>query len=168
MSHEIAHYYNGDLILKLILSLFTAIYWWNPFIYLLQNQITKILEINVDEIASYKWTLLYKSNSPFTISQRVNIMLDNILNPIKLSVFKTTALLFLSLSLFCFPIFISFEAWDIDPNVATEPFSIDEQNSFYINNNDGTFDLYIDNKYIITVTEVFDKSIKIIEREHTK
>lgn len=46
--HEIAHYYHGDLWIKLITELISIVYWWNPFVYLLKKQISKLLEIHID------------------------------------------------------------------------------------------------------------------------
>ncbi|MDE6053078.1 MAG: hypothetical protein K2G55_04815, partial [Lachnospiraceae bacterium] len=56
ISHEIAHYYNGDLMLKFVLSLLRAVYWWNPFIKLLQNQLIRLLEINIDKTVTRDWS----------------------------------------------------------------------------------------------------------------
>ena len=48
IKHELVHYYNGDLFLKFVLSFLKIVYWWNPLIYLLYNQLVRLLEINTD------------------------------------------------------------------------------------------------------------------------
>lgn len=48
LSHEIAHYYNRDLEIKAILQLLKIIYWWNPFVYLLNGEIDREMEIRAD------------------------------------------------------------------------------------------------------------------------
>lgn len=52
LRHEIAHYYRGDLIIKFLVACLTAIYWWNPLIWILQNQISRIMEIGADQLAT--------------------------------------------------------------------------------------------------------------------
>ena len=48
LSHEAAHYFHGDLCLKMLLKLLCVAYWWNPFVHLLENSFETILEMRVD------------------------------------------------------------------------------------------------------------------------
>lgn len=48
LNHEVAHYYHWDLWIKLITEIIGIVYWWNPFVYLLKKQISKLLEIHID------------------------------------------------------------------------------------------------------------------------
>ena len=98
------------------------------------------------------------------ISQRVKILLEDIEAPIKPSLPKSAFLLFLSMFLFLIPVFTTFEAWHAEPEIREETFEINCQNAFYIDNYDGTFDLYIDDNYISTITKIFNSSIPIKER----
>lgn len=80
--HECTHIKNRDNLLKTITKLMTCIFWWNPFCYLLLNEINRLQEYNCDYIvtnnlsqsekASYLETLLkvYSSSnsSPFHAS----------------------------------------------------------------------------------------------------
>lgn len=47
--HEITHYRHHDFLIKLGMSLLSAIYWWNPLCKVLSGQLDILLEIRVDE-----------------------------------------------------------------------------------------------------------------------
>lgn len=193
ISHEIAHYYNGDLLLKYLMSLFKIVYWWNPLIHLLKKQLNRLLEINTDSIITQNWsedqklnylsclvdsakekyivpvpckdeTLSFQSGNLFTTSQRVAFILEDIDAINKFSLPKSALLFFLSVFLFFIPVFTTFEAWHAEPQITEETFEINSQNAILIDNEYGTYDLYIDNNYIGTVPEVFDQTIPVIER----
>ncbi|WP_092472491.1 M56 family metallopeptidase [Desulfotruncus arcticus] len=44
LSHEVAHYYHGDLWIKIVTEFLHIIYWWNPFVCLLKNRYRKHLK----------------------------------------------------------------------------------------------------------------------------
>ncbi len=46
--HEYMHFLNKDLQILLLTELFTRVFWWNPFIYLLKTDIRRILELKCD------------------------------------------------------------------------------------------------------------------------
>ncbi|MBO5253908.1 MAG: M56 family metallopeptidase [Clostridia bacterium] len=46
--HEYMHFRNKDLQILLLTELFTRIFWWNPFIYILKADIRRILELKCD------------------------------------------------------------------------------------------------------------------------
>jgi beta-lactamase regulating signal transducer with metallopeptidase domain len=48
LSHEITHYYKKDLHVRFLCELLCIIYWWNPFMFILKNMISKVLEIDTD------------------------------------------------------------------------------------------------------------------------
>ncbi|MBS7578439.1 MULTISPECIES: M56 family metallopeptidase [unclassified Enterococcus] len=52
--HELQHIKNKDVAKKYIIEILTCIYWWLPFIYLLRNQISLIIELNVDSQVTEK------------------------------------------------------------------------------------------------------------------
>lgn len=41
--HELCHYYKKHLQIKILLEVVTAIYFWNPFIYILKNKLIRFL-----------------------------------------------------------------------------------------------------------------------------
>ena len=191
ISHEIAHYYNGDLLLKFVLSLLKAVYWWNPLIHLLQKQLVRLLEINIDSTVTHNWPesqklnyliclvesakenlivpckdeiLSFQSGDSSMISQRAKFLLEDIDAPVKTSLPGSAFLLFLSVFLFFTPVFTTFEAWHAGPEIQEDYFEVNSQNAFYIDNGNGTFDLYIGSNYIGTITEIFNPAIPIKER----
>lgn len=46
--HEYTHFLNHDTIVKLLVTLFCIIFWWNPVVYLLQKDLEQTLEIKCD------------------------------------------------------------------------------------------------------------------------
>lgn len=49
--HEYLHLNNRDILTKVLTNLFCAVYWWNPFVYLLKKDLNQSLEIRCDDIA---------------------------------------------------------------------------------------------------------------------
>ena len=99
------------------------------------------------------------------ISQRVKNMMEDIDAHNKSSLSKSAALLLLSMLLFFIPVFTTFEAWDTDPEIKQEVSAVNSKNAFFIINENGTYDLYLDNNYVGTATEIFDSTIPIKERK---
>lgn len=48
LQHEYIHLWNSDPAVKLLINILQCIFWWNPFIYLLQRDLEQILEIKCD------------------------------------------------------------------------------------------------------------------------
>lgn len=48
LMHENAHLKNRDLLIKLLINVACAIYWWNPIVYLLKKDLNQTLEIRCD------------------------------------------------------------------------------------------------------------------------
>ena len=46
--HEYTHFLNQDTLVKLLVTLFCMIFWWNPVVYLLQKDLEQTLEIKCD------------------------------------------------------------------------------------------------------------------------
>lgn len=80
---------------------------------------------------------------------------------------KTTASFLLSAGILCLIV--------IGPNILTfEPYAIPEKDAvgsvagkegiiFYLDNRDGTYDIYVDDQYFKTTVEIFDKHIPIYD-----
>ena len=50
--HECNHFYNHDILIKLMTRLFCCLFWWNPVVYLLSLELENILEIKCDLTAT--------------------------------------------------------------------------------------------------------------------
>lgn len=48
--HEYSHLKNKDLLVKMLINILCAVYWWNPFVYLLKKDINQTLEIRCDDL----------------------------------------------------------------------------------------------------------------------
>lgn len=48
IKHEVIHYYHYDIWIKWYVEIIAIIYWWNPLVYILRQQVEKLLEIRVD------------------------------------------------------------------------------------------------------------------------
>lgn len=105
--HEYTHYKRKDLWKKFVLNLLCALVWWNPVIYVIRDEIVKLIEFNCDkslskkfedfEVIDYLDTLVNaaKYNSKFSkdlllftiefvavknpqsIEQRIDLLMDN-------------------------------------------------------------------------------------------
>lgn len=183
LSHEIVHYYNGDLQLKLITELLCIIYWWNPFIYLLKKQITKALEIHTDftvtkslnelEKVEYlecllkiarnqtngqfeKVILTFANENSCTLSQRFHMILDdcNLKNKEKFKyIFLTvsTVILFTILSYL-----LVFEPYSISPQDEYSTVELTMESAYLVQNKNNSYDLYLNDQYFGTVSEIKD------------
>ncbi|MCR4567637.1 MAG: M56 family metallopeptidase [Pseudobutyrivibrio sp.] len=75
--HEYGHHANKDLLVKILVEVFSAIYWWNPIVYLLSKDLYQTFELRCDQTVvesldsegriKYLQVLLdeYKNNSSF-------------------------------------------------------------------------------------------------------
>lgn len=50
LKHEMLHYYQHDMLVKILSDILCTIYWWNPAVYLLRKLIARALEIRVDSL----------------------------------------------------------------------------------------------------------------------
>ena len=48
LSHEYMHFLNRDLQIKMLIHIFCCIFWWNPAVYLMKEDVNQILEIRCD------------------------------------------------------------------------------------------------------------------------
>lgn len=189
IKHEMLHYYRGDMIVKILCEALKAVYWWNPFVYMLGDLVASMQEINVDfrivrgmsqmqqleyvdclvKVARNRekrkrenqWEISFRKESPSEVNKRIRLMLKNQ----EISGSKTTASFLLSAGILCLIV--------IGPNILTfEPYAIPEEDAigsvagkegviFYLDNRDGTYDIYIDGQYFKTTVEIFDKYIPV-------
>lgn len=192
-AHEVQHYYHGDLLVKFLCEAFKAVYWWNPFAYILSDLVSKTQEINVDfsvmrkltgeETLDYsaclvkltrerelcrkeeKWLMAFQKESAFSLGKRVGLMLDNL----EVSRRKTIASILLSVAMvsliaICPNIFI-FEPYAIAEEDIDGSIGLRDAEIYYLKNEDGTYDVYIEDECITTVTQVhiYDENIQIYE-----
>lgn len=102
------------------------------------------------------------SKKPSSLSQRIQMIIGS---PDKIKTLAPNG--FVSSLLLITALVISlvfvFEPYRVDAANATTTFKADDRNLFYIDNKDGTYDLYLDNQYFATESEILDSSIPIYE-----
>ena len=169
--HEVTHYYHHDLWIKLFVELISVIYWWNPFVYILKQQIDKVLEIRVDLKATKSMTesdrleylecllkiaknsapphlsnfsLAFDSRNVSVLSQRFHVVLDHDLNR-KFGV-KGCFFAMVILSIFLFASFVVIEPYSDNPEVQNESVKLTDVNSYLLVDPLGGYDLYINHR----------------------
>lgn len=188
-SHEMKHYYRGDLLIIILREVFNAIYWWNPLAYKLNDLIAQTQEINVDfsvmrklgnkgtldytacllkvtrEREKYdteeRWLMSFQKESTMLLTKRINLMMQNL----EISKRKTIASVLISVVMvgliaIC-PNVIIFEPYGIAEEDANGSVGLKDEGNYYILNKNGTYRLYIDGKYFMTSEEILVEDIPI-------
>lgn len=191
LKHEMLHYYRGDMVIRILCEALKAVYWWDLFAYMLSRLVAEMQEINVDfkvieglpEIEQLKypdclvsvarkrevrrrenpWAIGFRKGSPSAANKRVSLILKNQ----NMGGRKTTASLLLSAVILCMIV--------VGPNILTlEPYGIPDEHVdgsvgikgggiCCLDNKDGTYDIYIDGQYYMTVLEVFDEHVPVYD-----
>ena len=47
--HEIEHHNNNDMLTKVLINILCTMFWWNPFVWLLQKDLEQVLELRCDK-----------------------------------------------------------------------------------------------------------------------
>lgn len=191
LRHETLHYYHKDLVIRLCCEIFKAVYWWNPFAYILSNLIAQMQEINVDfqvmknlsdldklEYSSClvklarsreenrleeRWSVAFQKENSSKIHKRISLMLENM----EISTKKTCSTIVLACALLllivvCPNVFI-FEPYGISEEDAVGSVGVRDDSIYYIINENGTFDFYINGNYIATEKEIRDENIRVYD-----
>lgn len=187
MKHEMTHYYNHDMWIKLGINIWRCLFWWFPITYLLYYELDESLELKCDymviknmtssqkkeylsallhvyenqtvplknsKMFTNKVTTLYKDTKSLVYRfQYITIKKKETKKTIPILI--TFLVLFLSSYLFIFQAYGQPD-YDCDNNIY---FTLD--NSYIILNDDGCYELYIDNKFSTTLDK--KSSSKLIE-----
>lgn len=188
LHHELAHYYYGDLVYKLINEVLKVIYWWNPFIYFLSRSITEIIEIRADIRATEKFEdmqrveymecllriakiciykeeadkcmLLYQSDNSI-IRKRINLLMRRSEGRQKGDIKDIISIVVV----FLFTLLASYIVVEPYAEPSTEEtFEINKDNSYFIDNGNGTYDLYYGDEFLGTMQSLFDLTIPVYEK----
>ena len=164
LCHEASHFFQHDLWLKLFSQILQAVFWWNPFSFLLKRQISLMLELRTDRYVSndslhreaYAQTLLQMAKlqihqdlrptisfcdvSGSALSQRILMLIRS---PDKTRRRPVQLLFsFLIVGLYAFSLFFIFEPYSINKDDATGTLEISSETSYLIENPNGGYDLY--------------------------
>ncbi len=191
LRHEIAHYLYGDLLIRFGWVLIKAFCWWNPAVYLLDGQIGKLLEVRADENATKKLTdeqldrylnamlSLGKADSPFrggstgfgaafierkgiSIANRIRVILNRA-NVSRKGFWLTNLILVLivlvlTVAMNCLIIELYSAPEGFQETHATD---VTGNNSFFIINEEGTYDMYLNGTYCTTLDDCQGSGIPV-------
>lgn len=192
LKHEITHYVHHDLWLKFGVQLLNIVYWWNPFTSLLNKQVGLVIEMRIDDnitdmdekdalsylqclsnMAEYQDTILnhklanvisFSQHNETDLTRRFHMLMErgrkkNIGNNIILTLL--ISLIYLLSYLYIF------EGKYLDPDVYETVLRITDSNSYIIDNGDGTYDLYLLDHKIETLTSLdyYEEDVPVYTRE---
>ncbi|WP_394525941.1 M56 family metallopeptidase [Lacrimispora sp. JR3] len=183
--HETTHYYHYDLWIKLLIEFVSILYWWNPLIYILRPEIDKIMELRADEVVTKSFheaqkleylecllkiakgmtpaninnfSLSFDSRAASVLFQRFHVVLNNSTRKSNI----TCSILLTIISLFLISAsFIVIEPYSVKTDVQQQTVQITPENSYLIRNPKKGYDLYVNNQYFGSVTEISDLFSKL-------
>ena len=193
LTHEATHHFHHDILLKYFVHILSIIYWWNPACSFLYKKTSLILEMRIDdsvvstpaETSHYLRCLLYLAETAQT-KNHFNNALSLPLAPLHKgeltkrfemltsreqprNFWVNISTLFIIGFLYILSYFYIFEAHYITPEIE-ETITLYDDTSYFIQNENGTYDLYHTGIYFETVTDLdyFPDDIPIYTREEYK
>lgn len=181
--HELQHFKQHHILIKLSTEIVTAIYWWNPIIWFLRKEIIRALEIQADTRVmqglsdkaslSYLETLINISKYmpqkqdtslglSFTlkssmIKYRIHTALKfDCFQKHKRTPFFYVLPLVLSTGLFLFSFFYTFESYDIDQEMVVGTFVANTTTDYFVLREDKQYDWYVNGEFAITLPIIPD------------
>ena len=183
--HECSHLKNNDILVKNLINILCALYWWNPCVYLLKKDLSQSLEIRCDLTAvkeldhqlkgDYLAVILSEYRDSLKTRNSVGLHCDNpklllerfqlVANERRVLVKKGNILAWI---ISCCLLFISYSfifqtKYDVSKeDIETEQnaYEVNSNNSYLIKTDDGTYFLRIQNKDIAISEEMAQMMIK--------
>ena len=178
--HELTHFRQGDMWIKLILDLIVCLFWWNPLAYLLRISAQHALELKCDsdvracldesQQIQYYQSLLEYYKKPLGKQHyrlalhvigvagarkdwRIKQRFDLGLLPSKTNSKKRLNILCGVLLLFLLVVSYSFIIQPVGHPPASESTVIDIEDSYLLEKQDGTYDFYSNGEFVATIHE---------------
>lgn len=177
LRHELGHFVGRDALIKLWISIFQAIFWWNPLVYLLGKDLSYLLEVRADAYATRQRTeeervnyleavtevvrqlgLPQKQNSSQPLSLHGSGKRDEIYERMQLVFAKARRPQRKGLVVICLLALLLFSyAFVLQPRIyplEEESFSqADPENAYLVLTGEGQFKLYINGEYYKTLDQ---------------
>ena len=180
LRHELAHIHHHDITIKNIIYLLSIFYWWNPLGSFIRKKADLLLELRVDktvafssqETTTYLECLLkifQKSKTNFSIPsgigfcssgksmivQRFNYLTNDTDSRMSIRglVMKLLPII-LSVIIYAGSFIFILEASYIPESVKESTLQLTSENSYAVINASGTYDIYIYQQYVETVTSM--------------
>lgn len=191
LKHEITHAYHGDLALKALVNFLCILYWWNPFVYLLQIEMDKLLEFRADYFItknmnplerveylecllhivkeqypyrSVPATLSFVGRKNFALTQRFSFVLQQ---RTKVADFLSAAILLPFLVMIICSYCVIFEPTSpMPPEDAEGTLELTPKTAYFIRDSDNSYRLYLNGEYLTTV-DTYDIGVKLPIYEST-
>lgn len=182
LRHEFQHYKNHDLWLACLLRILACLYWWNPFIYILQDKLMLIMELDSDMmileegdeekkidyaeclliiskiIASDEANIFHEAGiALFQKKSILRLRIERIIafekkSGHKSKIFKKISSFLIAVFVFASLILVP-EAYNISGAEPKETFDITPENA-YLEEENGEFKLYFDGEYLMTMEHI--------------
>lgn len=192
IEHEICHYAYYDLWIKVAVGCLVTIYWWNPCSYLLKRQINTVIEMRIDDQIMSKGSdeaIAYvASMHRYAVSARDkqkekrdtasllggrNRSIHYRLCMMRSRYIKNNrgicvGMLIIMLTLYIGSYLFIGEASGYKLEASEALITVDEDNTYAIQNSDGTYDIYMDGGIYLETTdslEYYPADIKIYSSE---
>lgn len=187
LSHEIFHIMHHDLMIKELVHTVSILYWWNPFCALFQKQVDLLLELQADQKTGGKTDaekigylscliqvagrlnqhppkkssgLAFTTESGILLKKRLTMLMEN--KSEDSGIRSRLILLPVCVLLLCSFLFI-LEPYGISPEDAEGTFELTPENSYIIQLDDGTYDIYYNDNYLENTDslEYYPNTLKI-------
>lgn len=178
--HELEHYKNHHILIKACVEIVTAIYWWNPVIWLLRKAVICAMELQADtnviqglsNNARYGYLeSLINISKRFQEKHNTNLILSfafknneveyRVRTALNFNDFqqenRTLVFQFLLLILSAITLFYSsiytFESYSINPVNVKNTFSADSKTDYFVFSGEN-YDLYLNGEYSVTISNI--------------
>lgn len=179
IKHEIYHYIHHDLWIKLAVNCLVTAYWWNPCTHILKRQIDMLMEMRIDnsvmdkgqeEAVAYvasmhhyavnadrrqrekEETPLFKLKSS-ELHYRLRMMQSR---DSKANYRVCISMLLVMVSLYIGSYLFILEASSYEPEVAEFFTTLSGDNTYAIQNEDGTYDVYVSDGIFVETTDTLE------------
>lgn len=176
--HEWGHFTHKHLWTKLLFNILCALLWWNPLAYLMKANMDNILEISCDRLVVDGLDDAERIKYVESTTKVMRQMLDKtpqlalssigfiaadaeaivqrcglVLFPPKRFTSRVRGVLSVIVLSLVILSYLFVVQPDTPPPVEAGYFTFEPENSYLVSNNDGTYDLFLDEKYMFTVSE---------------
>lgn len=179
IKHEIYHYIHHDLWIKLAVNCLVTVYWWNPCTHILKRQIDMLMEMRIDnsvmdkgpeEAVAYVASMHHyavnadrrqreKEEAPLFKLKSSELhyrlrMMQSRYN--KVNYWICISMLLVMVSLYTGSYLFILEASSYEPEVAEFFTTLSGDNTYAIQNEDGTYDVYVSDGIFVETTDTLE------------
>lgn len=183
LTHELDHFYRHDLWWKVFFEILSAVYWWNPLMFLLKKQLSALLELKADDtvisslclekriaylecltrihknqiqqLQDSNLLLTFSNASPDTLLNRASYIINK-----KRKKHSSGLLLVICIVTLVLSSFFVVEPYFIPPEVEKVSLAVIPEECYFIKLKDGLYDFYSGDTYCGTATNPYTDDFK--------